>query len=186
MTAAGEWETPLGPVMIHRALAQKLLLACRELSEDEEAHSIEHSLEVILPLLQTCRGGLKIVPIIVGALDLRACREVALEIGEELSKGREPYWVVISNDMSHYDTDEICRGKDRYALRAIESLDEEALIKAVREYRITMCGIMPVYMLLSMKDKLGIKKAQLVDYATSADATGDRDRVVGYAGFIFE
>jgi len=31
---------------------------------------------------------------------------------------------------------------------------------------------------------LGVRQAQLVRYATSADVSGDVDRVVGYAGLI--
>jgi len=94
--------------------------------------------------------------------------------------------VVISNDMSHYEPDVITRAKDRFALEAIVNLDAEALARSVRTHRITMCGFVPVYMLLVMAAKIGIRKAKLVDYRTSADATGDRSRVVGYAGFIFE
>jgi AmmeMemoRadiSam system protein B len=30
-----------------------------------------------------------------------------------------------------------------------------------------------------------VKKAQLAKYATSADVSGDRDAVVGYAGMLF-
>jgi AmmeMemoRadiSam system protein B len=33
---------------------------------------------------------------------------------------------------------------------------------------------------------LGAQRAELVRYATSADISGDRDQVVGYAGIIVE
>jgi AmmeMemoRadiSam system protein B len=33
--------------------------------------------------------------------------------------------------------------------------------------------------------RLGAKKAELVRYATSGDAMGDREAVVGYAGMTF-
>ena len=182
----GKWETPLGPVLLDAGLGAAMCGASHHLHADEEAHFREHSLEVLVPFLQTKNPSLKILPLLVGTLDFGAAREVALACGEVLAAHPERVLVVISNDMSHYGTDKATRKKDAYALRAIENLDAEALVKAVREHDVTMCGIVPVYMLLVMQERLGIKKATLVDYRTSEDATGDRDRVVGYAGFIFE
>jgi MEMO1 family protein len=37
---------------------------------------------------------------------------------------------------------------------------------------------------LTAARKLGAKSAQLIRYATSGDVSGDRDRVVGYAGVV--
>ncbi len=184
--AAGQWETPLGTIPIDSDLASRFLKAGREISEDPSAHALEHSLEVLLPLLQLKNPSLRIVPLIVGTMNLEAAKEVALACAEVLALEENQVLVVVSNDMSHYESDEATRKKDRYALEAIQHLDGAALIRAAREYRITMCGLVPVYMLLAMSQKLGIRKGTLVDYRTSADASGDYDRVVGYASFIFE
>jgi len=184
--AQGEWQTPLGMVPIDEVLSQELLRASAHISFDRKAHQDEHSLEVEIPLLQSCRPDIHIVPMIVGTLDLQRAHEVAEACGAVLSVSGKEALSVISNDMSHYESDQITRKKDRYALDAILNLDEEALTKSVYEHRITMCGFIPVFMLLCMKEKLGIRKASLIDYRTSADASGDKERVVGYAGFIFE
>ncbi|MBI4115699.1 MAG: AmmeMemoRadiSam system protein B, partial [Candidatus Omnitrophica bacterium] len=42
------------------------------------------------------------------------------------------------------------------------------------------------FMTLIIAKTCGARKATLIDYRTSADASGDYDRVVGYAGFIIE
>ena len=182
----GAWETPLGRVEVDREFAQAVLDSSVEIKKDEEAHRAEHSLEVLLPIIQMCSSDFKICPLLIGAAEKTKAREVAFHVGPVLRDSFEPLLLVISNDMNHYEADELTRKKDRYALDAILNLDEESLLHAVHEYRITMCGLMPVYMLLVMKDFLGIRKASLVDYRTSADASGDKQRVVGYAGFIFE
>jgi len=39
--------------------------------------------------------------------------------------------------------------------------------------------------MLTALNALGAKKPELVKYATSADVSGDRSAVVGYAGMIF-
>ena len=182
----GAWETPLGRVPIDERLAADLLASVPGLSSDDSAHRFEHSLEVEIPFLQTKNPDIQIIPLVVGTLDLKLARTAALAIGERLGRITEPILIVVSTDMSHYESDEATRKKDHYALEAIQNLDSEALAKAVTGYRISMCGFVPVYMLLVMAEKLGIRTATLVDYTTSAPVSGDYDRVVGYAGFILE
>lgn len=185
IVSAGSWETPLGAVEIDHNFASGLLEACHDLRKDDGAHEKEHSLEVEVPFLQYRNPQVKIVPLVIGTLDWDRSREVALALTEFL-KTRRGVLIVASTDMNHYESDEATRKKDRYALQAIEALDPEGLRKAITHQRITMCGAVPVYMALFLIHALGGKKAHLVDYRTSADASGDYDRVVGYAGFIIE
>lgn len=185
LVSDGQWQTPLGSVLIESGLAGQILDAAPGIESDEWAHRHEHSLEVEIPFLQVKNPGVKIIPLIVGTLDLELARQTAIKVGECLSAvPKESLLIVISTDMSHYEPDIPTRKKDRFALEAIENLDSEALVRVVKEHRITMCGFIPVYMLLVMAAKLGIQSARLVDYTTSAEASGDFDRVVGYAGFI--
>ncbi len=184
--ARGEWETPLGRVPIDQETADALLAAKSDLRADEDAHAFEHSLEVLLPLLQSRGESFKIIPLIIGTLNLEMARGAALRIKEILAGRMKSLLVAVSNDMSHYEADDLTRRKDRYALDAILNLDAEGLARTVKKYNITMCGFVPVYMLLVMKEALGIQKASLTGYTTSGDVTGDRERVVGYAGFVFE
>ena len=51
----------------------------------------------------------------------------------------------------------------------------------MRAHGITMCGYIPATVALIAARALGATRATVVGYATSADAGGDRDRVVGYA-----
>ena len=74
------------------------------------------------------------------------------------------------------------RVKDRRAIDQILALDPRGLHDVVREGHISMCGYGPTVAMLTAAFKLGAKKAELLRYATSADVSGDRDRVVGYAG----
>ncbi len=186
LAALGEWETPLGRVPIDGDLASKFLERSHDLTHDPDAHLFEHSLEVEIPLLQSKNPLFQMVPLIAGNLDLDTARKIAEACGEVLAAQNPHPLVVISTDMNHYENDVLTREKDGHALRAIENLDPEALIQAVQRYNITMCGIIPVYMLLVMKKFLGLHKVTLVDYRTSGPVSGDFNRVVGYAGFIFE
>ena len=64
------------------------------------------------------------------------------------------------------------------------ALDPEGLYDVVRREHISMCGYGPTVAMLTAVLELGAKKAELVKYATSADTSGDRSAVVGYAGVI--
>ncbi len=181
----GVWETPLGSVAIDREFAAGLLEASCDLSPDPDAHEREHSLEVELPLLQYRNPKVKIVPLLVGTLDLDWAGRAAHSLVEFL-KGRTGFLIVASTDMTHYESDAATRKKDRYALEAIEALDEKGLARVVEAHGISMCGFVPVYMTLILAKGLGAEKAALIDYRTSAEAGGEEDRVVGYAGFVVE
>lgn len=181
----GSWETPLGIVPIDRELTSGLLESCPDLCPDAEAHWNEHSLEVEIPLLQYRNPRIKIAPLVIGTLDLDQTRDVADSMGDFFSN-QEEILIVCSSDMNHYENDDLTRKKDRYALDAIEALDEKALDKAVKRYFISMCGFVPVYLTLILVKALGAQKATLLDYRTSADGGGGSERVVGYAGFIIE
>lgn len=181
----GVWETPLGPVPVDSEFASGLLEACHDLRNDSLAHEEEHSLEVELPFLRYQNPALRIVPLLVGTIDLDWTREAALSLVEFLKTPKE-FLLVVSTDMNHYENDQATREKDRYALAAIQALDEEAFRKAIEHYRISMCGFAPVYLSLIVLKALGARRAALIDYTTSAEASGDYDRVVGYAGFIIE
>ena len=182
----GEWETPLGCSAVDSDVTKKMLARSAYLSADEEAHACEHSLEVLLPFLQKAAPRIRIVPLLINTFNLKRAKAVALDCAEVLASSGAPVSVAVSTDMNHFESDAMTRQKDRYALEAIGNMDEEALAASVKEHRISMCGFVPVYMLLTMRSLLGFHKATLVDYRTSGEATGDTQRVVGYAGFIFE
>jgi MEMO1 family protein len=47
-----------------------------------------------------------------------------------------------------------------------------------------MCGFGPTVAMLTAAKRMGATSTELVRYATSGDVSGDRKRVVGYAGVI--
>lgn len=181
----GFWETPLGKASIEEEFASGLLEACHDLQPDPSAHLEEHSLEVEVPFLQYRNPKVKIVPLLIGTLDLDRARQAAFSLIEFL-KSQTRFLIVASTDMNHYENDSLSREKDKHALVAIEAMDAERLAQAVGRHRISMCGFVPVYLTLLLVKALQAKKVTLVDYRTSAETSGDYDRVVGYAGFVIE
>jgi hypothetical protein len=180
----GAWSTPLGNAKIDEALAADLKHAFPSLREDETAHSTEHSLEVQLPFLQTLAPDFEFVPVVLGTDRLETLESLGRAMAKVIAAQSEPVLIVTSSDMNHYESDEITRVKDRLAIESILSLDARGLYDVVRSKEISMCGYAPAVATLTAARELGATRAELVAYATSADVSGDRDWVVGYAGLI--
>lgn len=178
----GAWHTPLGDAPIDEDLAAQLKAGMKLLSEDQAAHRFEHALEVQLPFLQVLAPGFRFVPITVGTSNYEALSTLGVVIGNSLAKLNEPFLVIASSDMNHYENDSVTRVKDRRAIDQLLALDPRGLYEVVREGDISMCGYGPAVAMLTAARKLGATQAELIRYATSGDVSGDKDMVVGYAG----
>jgi len=186
----GVWRTPFGEAKIDKELAHKIFENSSNIELDDLAHSREHSIEVQLPLIQFLGGeDFRFVPIAVShfAPDenyLKLVREIAAAITKACEDRHEKILVVASSDLTHYEPDDAARIKDELVLDALLALDEEKLLETVSENHVSMCGFGPTAIMLSAAKARGASKAELVDYMTSGDTTGDKDAVVGYGGVI--
>ena len=181
----GEWQTPLGRMQIDEELCDALMAADPHLEDDTEAHRFEHALEVQLPFIQQIAGSTtKFVPITIGAGKWQWLEELGCAIGIVLKRVDRSTLIVASSDMNHYESDAITRVKDRKAIDQILAMDPRGLFDVVKRENISMCGYGPAVAMLTAAKMLGASKAELVKYATSADVSGDFDRVVGYAGMM--
>jgi AmmeMemoRadiSam system protein B len=181
--SSGEWLTPLGRVPVDFALAGLLRRSCHLLMEDAEAHEDEHSLEVQLPFLQRSVGEFKFVPIAIGVGGYAGLESLGHSIAQAVGP-TAAVMIVASSDMNHYEPDSLTRAKDRKAIDKILALDPPGLYEVLRHEDISMCGYGPTIAMLTAAKDLGAQGAELIKYATSADTSGDRDAVVGYAGII--
>ena len=180
----GAWATPLGPVPIDAALAAALKQRFPLLGEDTEAHRAEHGAEVQLPFLQTRRPDCTFVPIALGTARYEVLQALGIVIAEAVQTAGEPVLLIASSDMNHYESDIVTRAKDRKAIERILVMDARGLYDVVMNENISMCGFGPAVAMLTAVGRLGASGAELVSYATSGDVSGDRERVVGYAGIL--
>ncbi len=182
------WVTPLGEVEVDRAFVDAL--PKRIIDLDETAHKYEHSVEVQLPFLQFLFGKkFQFVPVCVGLSDEETAREVGEDLAETVETVAEfgenkKIVVVASSDFTHYEPDRVAREKDKYVIEAVTELDVPKFYKRVYERNVTACGVGPIAAMLHAAKKLGATTGELVKYATSGDATGDKSNVVGYGGVV--
>jgi AmmeMemoRadiSam system protein B len=176
------WSTPLGEVSVDQDLAEEVLEAFPAAERESQAHWREHSIEVQLPFLKARQESVSVLPICLKHLALDECLALGRAIGRVAAAQAEPVGVVVSTDMSHSETEAVARELDGVAIDAVLSLDPENLYRTVHERRISMCGVIPATVALAAAADLGPIEGHRVAYATSADVSGDKSSVVGYAG----
>jgi hypothetical protein len=87
--------------------------------------------------------------------------------------------VVISTDLSHYYSLENANKLESICLEGIRNEDIEKLHQGCEA-----CGMIGVEAMLGSAKGRNMN-AMVLDYRTSADASGDGSRVVGYASVLF-
>jgi AmmeMemoRadiSam system radical SAM enzyme/AmmeMemoRadiSam system protein B/AmmeMemoRadiSam system protein A len=179
------WELPGIEIQSDFSLARKLCESIPGLEMDAAAHRQEHAIEVELPLLARLAPQSKVLGITIGHGDLESCRRFAKGLAEFVRGRRERPLLLISSDMNHFATDAETRRLDALALTALEKGDPAELYQTVTSHNISMCGVLPAVIVLETLRLLNQStKVERVGYATTADVTGDKGRVVGYAGVL--
>src|ERR1700690_630210 len=184
IVSTGAWSTPLGPVPIDSALAVNLKQRFPLLGEDAKAHRAEHGAEVQLPFLQVKNPDFTFVPIALGTGRYEVLQALGVVIADAVQDLRESVLLIASSDMNHYESDAVTRIKDQKAIERILVMDAQGLFDVVMNEDISMCGFGPTVVMLTAVRRLGASGTELVRYATSGDISGDRERVVGYAGIV--
>ena len=135
-------------------------------------HAEEHSIEVQLPFLQSVLGEFSLIPLAVGD-----CPPEWVAEALEVVWGGPETLIVVSSDLSHYH--------DYATARAIDEATAAAILRHAGPLSHEQaCGATPINGLLESGPRHGLTP-RLVALANSGDTAGDRDRVVGYGGFVF-
>jgi AmmeMemoRadiSam system protein B len=186
VAARGAFRIPGADVPIDEDLATAILQAYSAARADDRAHEREHAVEVELPFLVARRPDVRIVPIVLGALSGAQAAELGVALARAVEATGADAMVLASSDMSHYLPDRETRELDRMALDRLLALDTAGLPETVRAHDITMCGVLPATAMLAFARARGgdAIASELTGYATSGEAFGDYDRVVGYAGVV--
>jgi AmmeMemoRadiSam system radical SAM enzyme/AmmeMemoRadiSam system protein B/AmmeMemoRadiSam system protein A len=180
------WSLPGLQVASDPELARQLAQGVTGLELDAVAHRQEHAIEVQLPLIARLAPQARVVGISIGGGEWPALLHFSAQLAQVLASLPERPLLVISTDMNHYAGQAETEELDRHALDAIEALDPRRLYQTVTEERISMCGLLPAVIVMETLRHLGaLSECKLVGYTTSAEASGDRSRVVGYAGVLF-
>ncbi len=185
------YSTPLGEIRLNRRALDELGFPVLE--GDPIA---DHSLENQLPFIQHVASRATIVPLYVGELGPGQLEAAARKLAKRLGQGD---LVVVSSDFTHYGKNygylpfandkELPRRLFRLALSSFEeigSLDVTAFDKHLADTGDTICGQLPIRVLMAALSKLDESiYLQLADYMTSGEITRDYSMSVGYGALAF-
>jgi MEMO1 family protein len=189
------FETPLGMVRSDQEFA-KALIKKGTIRVDEELHIDEHSIEVQLPFLQFALGNrsekIKILPFLVSHdLDIdKASRDLIQTINDLKRK----VTFIISSDFTHYgknyhyvpfssDIPSKIAQLDGQLFEFIKNGDYKGFEEHIFKTGATVCGALPIGLLLRI---VKFDKANLEQYYTSGELSGDYKNSVSYASLIFK
>ena len=178
---SGTFESPLGDFAVDQPFASAL--AEKIESYSPEPHLPEHSLEVQLPFLAASVGLVPIVPVLFGSLPNAWHAEVGRILASMVDPGD---LVLISTDLSHYLSEPEAHAADEHALNVLLEQDETKYLAASQDGTCAMCGAAAVVAGMAFAIARGARQWSVLDYRTSAHASGDVDRVVGYASVSME
>jgi AmmeMemoRadiSam system protein B len=167
------YETPCGNLEIDSpylfALAKQF-----NIGFEPKAHEKEHSTEVQMPFIKHYFPKSKIIELIYS--DTTA-KNIAPLITALLQN--KDNVVVISSDLSHFYSLAEAKRFDKNCLRGVAKLDLGELANGCKA-----CGLIGIQAMILAAKQLKLS-SKLLDYRTSADASGDSSSVVGYMSAMF-
>jgi AmmeMemoRadiSam system protein B len=173
LPGAAWMRTPLGDAKVEAEI-EASILERDDVHRDAWAHKSEHSLEVLVPFIQSIWGSdVRIVPVLVGRAD-----------AERVCELLEPYWqredvrFVFSSDLSHFLDETSAKRRDSSTIEKLLQAQHPDLRSD------EACGARALNGLTLLAQQTRMLVQQL-DARTSADAGGDPRRVVGYASLAY-
>ena len=167
------YETPCGELEIDSpylfALAKKF-----DIGFEPKAHEKEHSTEVQMPFIKHYFPQSKIIELIYSDTSPMTLAPLITALLQNKDNA-----VVISSDLSHFHSLEEAKAFDENCLRAVAKLDLNEIKKGCEA-----CGLIGIQAMILAAKQLKLN-SKLLDYRTSADASGDSSSVVGYMSAMF-
>ncbi len=166
------YETPCGDLAIDKEYLEHLAKLFG-IGFVPEAHA-EHSTETQMPFIEHYLPQAKVIELVYGAEDPLHLSKICEAVLSDRDNA-----IVISTDLSHYYPLKEAEALDMHCLKAVHDLDIQELHNGCEA-----CGKIGLEAIILAARTLGLKP-RILDYRTSADASGDQSAVVGYMSAAF-
>lgn len=176
------FRTPLGVLYTDKQLLSKITDQDKVFA-DSKPFAGENSIELLLPFIQIALGNPKVLLLAIGRQSLENS-EILGNALYQILKDKSNFLIVASTDMSHYLSQVEAEIIDAETAEAISGMQPEELFSAYHGKN-RMCGIGTVVATQICAKKLDVDKVVILKQATSAKASGDKRRVVGYLSAVF-
>ncbi|MCX6778386.1 MAG: MEMO1 family protein [Candidatus Micrarchaeota archaeon] len=179
-----DWSTPLGKIKVDQSIANAIVENSKAAEFDEEAHRLEHSIEVQLPFLQVLYKNPTFVPISLMANDIETFEDVGRSVFKAVEQDSRDFFMIASSDFTHYESVDEAKVKDSLAIEAIKKLDYKSFLETVESNHISICGYGPIATMLVYSKLKGASFIEILRYGHSGEVSGDASKVVAYASIV--
>lgn len=188
------YKNPLGYIQLDTVMLKKFQKTSPLFFSNHHAHELEHAIEVQIPLIQKYCGRCKIVPLLVGSLDLGQIKLVAEIIGKLIDKKT---LIVVSSDFTHYgktfgftpvisNVSDYIFNLDQQLIKAICDKNSVKFLQTIEQSGDHVCGKNSILILLSMIQAkcFGDVGCHVIGYDNSAPGQINPENCVSYVGMV--
>ena len=183
--SATDWDTPVGLVKNDLELSKEIARQSDRITVDEDAHRLEHSVEVQLPFLQQVMKTPRCCFVCMGDQSLDYCKTLSSAVLKGAKTLGRKVVVIASSDFNHYESAKIAEQKDISAINELKDLKFEQFHRKIEELEDSACGYGPITVSAMFAKEMGAKSGILLRYSNSGEITGDYRSVVAYSSIAF-
>jgi AmmeMemoRadiSam system protein B len=188
----GEWETPLGNLLVDTEFAKSILDNTDEIVSKESIFTgrslQEHNIEIQLPLIKYCAldHDVKIVPIKIGyhlGKNFELFKKISIALADAMQSSSKDIVIVASSDMTHRalrntnEDYELFKKKDKDVIDRFMKLNAQDAFNANSG---SVCGISTITTLILVYNELNATRGKLLQYYASYEKSKDPSYCVGY------
>lgn len=186
----GPWLVPGHAIEIDRDLLARVQAALPDLVPDRVAFE-HHETEMLLPWMQYLHPGVKIVPIVFFDNEHNGFKDFPVERVEEWGlavadllraeqqAGREVL-LIGTTDLVHHEPLELAEQQDTRLMELIAALDVQGLHDFVTGEDVSICGEIPVSIMMVALRELGHGSMEVLARGNSLHVNDDETDVIGY------
>jgi AmmeMemoRadiSam system protein B len=181
-TSASFYETPLGQVPVD---TESLEALSEMIQLDFVSHDNEHSLEIQLPFLQVALGAFKLIPVMVGVKEMDSCEDIVNGL-LKISLQKNVLFIA-SSDLHHISNYQEVVENDQKVIQTLAGFDLNTIRKTLRPMDCTVCGKVPISIVLDVTKRLGANHCQILKHSNSGEVTGETQPgqyTVGYLSAV--
>ncbi|MDR1058504.1 MAG: AmmeMemoRadiSam system protein B [Treponema sp.] len=140
LSESGFFKTPLGNIPVDRGLSEELASRDALFRIDDVPHLMEHSLEVLLPLVKYCFPWARIVPVLMGGPSRPLISALGGALRSVFESRLEHTLIVVSANLGQNRDDQSALNEAETALELLENSDYQGYIRGVTEGGFRACG----------------------------------------------
>ncbi len=160
----GQWLIETGAMPVETNLAKKIQDYCPWFREDETALIEDECLDKLAMNILQHSPQCKIVPILFQHTTFERCQLIARGLTNAIGQFAEPILTIATAHLSEFEDIQLIKEQDKSLLDFIQDFKAMEFYEAIEKNRQSSCGAIPVTILISMAQELGLKKADLKKY----------------------